>query len=98
MVFVVGGGRRPATAALSLAESQREILEKLTRSRTATHGDVQRARALLLAADGVANTRIAAALGVSPPSVVNWRARLQADGLNLFASIRTGNGPKPSIS
>jgi transposase len=88
---------RPATAAMPLAESQREILEKLTRSRTAKHRDVQRARALLLAADGVANTRIAAALGVSPTSVVNWRARFESDGLKLFGPIRKGRGRKPSI-
>src|SRR3954453_8553908 len=98
MVFVVGGGRRPATAALSLAESQLEILEKLTRSRTAKHGDVQRARALLLAAEGVANTRIAAAVGVSPTSVVNWRARFEADGLKLVGPVRTGRGRKPPIA
>jgi transposase len=97
MVFVVEWRMRPATAALSLAASQREILEKLTRSRTAKHGDVQRARALLLAADGVANTRIAAALGVSPTSVVNWRARFECDGLKLFGPIRRGRGRKPSI-
>jgi transposase len=89
---------RPATAALPLAEGQREVLEKLTRSRTARHRDVQRARALLLAADGIANTRIAARLGVSPTSVVNWRARFSADGLRLFGPIGKGRGRKPSIA
>ena len=39
--------------------SSDRCLEKLIRSRTAPHRDVQRARALLMAADGFANTRIA---------------------------------------
>ena len=64
---------RSPTAAMPLAEGQREVLQKLSRSQTAKHRDVQRARALLLAADGVANTRIGADLGVSPTTVSNWR-------------------------
>ena len=83
---------------MPLAEGQREILERLARSRTAKHRDVQRARALLLAGDGVANTRIAAAVGVSPASVTNWRARFAAEGLKLFGPIRPGRGRKPSIA
>jgi transposase len=58
---------------------------------------VQRARALLLAADGLANTQIGAELGVSPTSVSNWRARFAAEGLSLFGPIRQGRGRKPSI-
>jgi len=54
---------RSPTAAMPLAEGQREVLEKLSRSQTAKHRDVQRARGLLLAADGIANTRIGADLG-----------------------------------
>ena len=41
---------RPATPPMPLTDSQREILESLSRSRTAPHREVQRARALLLAA------------------------------------------------
>jgi hypothetical protein len=43
---------RSPTAPLPLAEGQRDVLEKLARSHTAKHRDVQRAGALLLAADG----------------------------------------------
>ena len=50
---------RPATAPLSMTDGQREILEKLAKSQTATHRDVTRAKALLLAEEGVANTAIA---------------------------------------
>jgi len=88
---------RSPTAAMPLAEGQREVLEKLSRSQTAKHRDVQRARALLLAADGVANTRIGADLGVSPTTVRNWRERFAADGLKGFGVVRPGRGRKPSI-
>jgi transposase len=82
---------------MPLAESQREVLEKLARSQTAKHRDVQRAKALLLAAEGVANTRIGADLGVSPTTVVNWRERFRADGLKGIGVVREGRGRRPSI-
>jgi transposase len=88
---------RSPTAPLPLAAGLREVLEKLSRARSAKHHDVQRARALLLAADGVANTQIGAELGVSPTSVSNWRARFADEGLALFGPIRQGRGRKPSI-
>ncbi len=88
---------RSATAALPLAQGQREVLEKLSRSQTAKHRDVQRAKALLLAADGVANTRIGAELGVSATSVSNWRERFVSDGLKGLGVIRPGRGRRPSI-
>src|SRR6266478_5277930 len=89
---------RSPTAAMPLAEGQREVLEKLARSQTAKHRDVQRARALLLAGDGVANTRIGAELGVSPTTVSNWRERFAGDGLKGIGVVRQGRGRKPSIS
>ncbi|MGI8428024.1 MAG: IS630 family transposase [Solirubrobacteraceae bacterium] len=88
---------RSPTAAMPLADGQREVLEKLSRSQTARHRDVQRARALLLAAEGVANTRIGAEVGVSPTSVVNWRDRFQCDGLKGIGVVREGRGRKASI-
>jgi transposase len=89
---------RPATAALQLSEGQREVLETLAKSRVAAYGDVQRARALLLAGDGVANTQTAAAVGASPTSVKAWRERLASEGLTAFGGVRAGRGRKPSIS
>ena len=88
---------RLATAPMSVTDSQREILDGLARSRVAAHRDVQRARALLLAADGVANTQIAVTVGVSPTTVTAWRERFAEDGLTAFGAIRPGRGRKPSI-
>jgi transposase len=88
---------RAATPALPMTDEQRSILEKLIRSHTAPHRDVLRGRALLMAADGFANTRIAAEVQVSPTSVAAWRARFAEEGLVNFAAVRPGRGPKPSI-
>ena len=89
---------RSATPPLPLTDSQREILESLRRSRTAPHREVQRARAVLLAADGVANTRIAAAVGVSPSTVKAWRDRFAEQGLVKFGQVAEGRGRKPTLS
>lgn len=83
---------------MPLTEGQRVVLEKLARPHAARHRDVQRARALLLAANGVANTRIGADLGVSATTVSNWRKRLVSDGLKGIGIVRPGRGLKPSIS
>ena len=88
---------RAATPALPMTDEQRSILEKLIRSHTAPHRDVLRARALLMAADGFANTRIAAEVQVSATSVAAWRVRFAEEGLVNFAAVRPGRGPKPSI-
>ena len=51
-----------------------------------------------MAKDGVANTRIATALGVSRPTVLDWRRRFREDGLDSVVEIREGRGRKPAIS
>jgi transposase len=83
---------------MPLTDSQREILESLSKSRTAAHREVQRARALLLAAEGIANTRIAERVGVSPATVRAWRDRFGEQGLARFGEVRSGRGRKPSLS
>ena len=84
-------------AALALTEGQRRALEIIAKSTTAPHRDVVRARALLLAADGVANTRIAEQAGVSVMTVRAWRERFATDGLAKFGRVREGRGRKVSI-
>ena len=87
----------PVAAALPMTDSQREILETLGRSRTAPHREVQRARVLLLAADGMANAWIAEQAGVSVVTVRQWRARFEDEGLAKFGQVRAGRGRTPSI-
>ena len=88
----------PPAAALPMTAAERETLETLSRSRTAPHQQVLRAKALLLAADGEANIRIAEEVGVTPVTVRAWRQRFTEDGLGGLEKIREGRGRKPSIS
>jgi len=80
-----------------MSDGHRELVTVLARSQTAAHREVQRAKALLMAADGVATTRVAADLGVSPATVSAWRSRFAAEGLAKLGQVRKGRGPKPSI-
>jgi transposase len=89
---------RPPTPPLSLSDGQRETLQALARSSTATHREVLRARALLAAGEGLANTAIAKQVGVAPSTVKAWRVRFVEDGLAGLATIRPGRGRKPTIS
>lgn len=87
-----------AAPALPMSDTERATLEQLSRSQTAAHREVQRAKALLLAADGVANTRISAEVGVTPVTVRAWRDRFVEDGLAKLGEVRAGRGRKASLS
>ncbi len=89
---------RPPTPPMLLLDSQREVLVRLSRSATAKQRQVARARALLLAGDGLANTHIAARVGVSPMTVAAWRERFCHEGLKGLGEVRPGRGRKPQIS
>ena len=84
-------------AALVISDGQRAALQVLARSQTAPHRQVQRAEALLLAADGVANTRIASRVGVNPATVRAWRSRFAEEGLAKLGKVRSGRGRKSTI-
>jgi DNA-binding CsgD family transcriptional regulator len=72
-------------APLGLREGDRQELVALTRASSAPAGLAQRARIVLLAADGVSNIEIASWVGVSRPTVISlagpvrqlghWRAQ-----------------------
>ena len=85
-----------AAPALGLREGDREELTRWTRSSSIRAGLAQRARIVLLAAEGVSNTAIAERLWVSRPTVIGWRDRYQAKwvaGLgDEQASVRAGCG------
>lgn len=89
---------RPPTPPMPLSDSQRDVLAKLSKSQTAKQRQVARARALLLAGDGLANTRIAARVGVSPMTVKSWREQFAREGLKGLGEVRPGRGRKPRIS
>ncbi len=87
-----------AAAALSMAAKGRRLLEQWARSTSAPHRVVIRAKALLLATEGVSNSRIAATVDVSRPTVLAWRDRFGEEGVDSVFEMREGRGRKPTIS
>ena len=84
---------RPA-AALLLRDGDREWLSRLTRSSAGRAGLAQRARIVLLGAGGASNTAIADRVGVSRPTVLDWRGRYQREGIaGLDDDPRSGRPP-----
>ena len=71
--------------ALTLRAGERVELERLVRCATVGAATAQRARIVLLAADGVGNQVIAQTVGVSRPTVNLWRARYVDKGLKGLA-------------
>src|SRR5688572_23802343 len=71
-------------APVELSADERAQLESWTRRRTSAQALALRSRIVLLAADGLKNTEIAAALGVHRNMVAKWRSRFlehRLDGL-----------------
>ncbi|MGI8678012.1 MAG: IS630 family transposase [Jatrophihabitans sp.] len=84
-------------AALLISDGQREALEVIAKSQTAPYRQVQRARVVLLAAEGIANVRIAGQVGVTGTTVRAWRSRFEQEGLAKLGKVRAGRGRKPAI-
>jgi transposase len=81
-------------AALGLRDGDRERLEGWVRSSTIEAGLAQRARIVLLAADGVSNTEIAGRVGVSRPTVTGWRARYRDRGMAGLSDLPRSGRPR----
>lgn len=79
--------------ALRLRDGDLETLTSWTRSTTIKAGLAQRARIILLAADGVANARIAAELGTTPTTVWKWRHRYDDAGIEGLADAPRAGRP-----
>jgi len=81
----------PRARTVVIAPEHRPRLEALARSRTAPLREVQRARIVLAAADGVANAAIARDLQVEQNTVRTWRNRYAEHGVaGLSDRPRTG--------
>ena len=79
---------------LGLRSGDRELLESWTRSSSIRAGLAQRARIVLLAADGVSNTEIAERVGVSRPTVISWRDRYASSGLKGLGDEQRPGRPR----
>jgi len=71
------------------------LTQALTRSSSVRAGLAQRARIVLLAADGLPIAEIARRTGTSRPTVAGWRARYEAGGVAaLEDQPRSGRQPE----
>jgi len=69
---------------LSISDDEREVLERWSRRPKSPHSIAQRARIVVLAADGMTNKDVAERVGVNPATVLKWRKRFlerRLDGL-----------------
>src|SRR5664280_600025 len=82
---------------LPVSAEQRVALMGMARSTVLPHRRVVQARALLLAADGVANEEIARRCGADSDTVRRWRARFAEKGPAGVGVIAKGRGRKPSL-
>ena len=80
---------------LTLAEADRERLERLQRSPSTAAGLSQRARAVLLMADDVPGTEVARRTGYTPVQVSRIRRRFAEEGMpGLVDKPRSGRPPE----
>jgi transposase len=82
--------------AITLSSEQHATLEQWARSRSLPARVVERARVVLLAAEGQQDKQIAATMKITPKKVARWRSRfltLGLAGLQRDAS-RPGRSPK----
>src|SRR5512140_2756146 len=84
-------------AALPVTGEQRAELMRMANSSVLPHRRVVQARALLLAADGVANEQIARRIGVDSDTVRRWRSRFADRGPAGVGVIAEGRGRKSSL-
>ena len=84
--------------ALPLTEDHRRTLQAWVAAHSTPQKLVFRARIVLLAADGLANRRIAHTVGTSRPTVILWRQRFLTGGPTALTEDRPGRGRKPQIS
>jgi transposase len=81
---------------VELSEEQREILMRWSRGRSTPHRLMQRARIVLLAAEGRQNKEIAETLGVMERTVGRWRTRFVKHGLAGIDKDLPRGGRKPT--
>src|SRR5215210_217320 len=83
---------------LVIHADDRQVLEGWTRAHNVSQQIAMRAQVVLLAADGLANNAIAAALGISRPTVLLWRARFVAGGPQALVDVAPGRGRPRTIT
>jgi transposase len=67
---------------LIVTDEDREVLERWAKRPKSPHSIAQRARIVLLSADGMTNNSVAERVGVNQATVVKWRKRFIAGGVD----------------
>src|SRR6266702_4679687 len=84
--------------AITLSADQRAALEQRARSRSLPARVVERARIVLLAAEGRQDKEVAAAMKITPKKVSRWRRRFLAVGMAGLERDASRPGRTPKIS
>src|SRR5262245_66137224 len=79
------------TVTVDMPLRDREALASWVRSASIRAGLAQRARIVLLAADGLGTNEIVRRTGLSKPTVITWKRRYAAEGVGGLA-----DRPRPS--
>ncbi len=82
------------SSALDLSDRDRATLESWARSSTVSAGQRERAEIVLAVAGGAGVSGTARTLGVSRPTVINWRDRFARDGVDGLADLPRSGRPK----
>ena len=82
------------SSALEVSDADRVTLESWTRSSTVSAGRAERARIVLSVADGAGTSGTARAVGVSRPTVIKWRDRFAAQGIDGLDDEARSGRPK----
>ena len=81
---------------ITVTDDQRVTLQRWARGRSTPVRLMQRAKMILMAADGVQNKEIARTLGVQPSTVGRWRKRFAQSGLAGIEKDAPRGGRKPT--
>jgi helix-turn-helix protein len=85
---------RPARHEIKLTEEERVTLERRARAEKLPFQDVRRATIVLYAAEGLADTEIAARLDTSPGLVGRWRRRFAEQRLDGLKDMPRAGRPR----
>src|SRR5580704_16241185 len=83
---------------LTVPDADRAELERRARAKGAPARVAERARIVLLAADGLTGEQIAERAGCTEPTVIKWRRQYAADGLAGLEDAARPGGPKTVLT
>jgi transposase len=89
-------GTMKSAPRITLTDEQRRVLTRWSRGRSTPVRQMQRAKIVLLAAEGKMNKEIAVELGIMPNTVVRWRSRFAAGGPAAIEKDLPRSGRKPT--